>query len=642
MIKRRLALLTILALASGVFAWTAIEHRELDRADLEAWLDGFMPRSLELADIAGAVVLVLKDGRVLLQKGYGYADVAREIPFDPELTMLGVGSVSKLFTWTAVMQQVGSGALDLDRDINDYLDFKIPRRFGRPITLRNLLTHTAGFEERLFRQLPADAAPRSLGEYLKGVPVPERIDPPGELLAYSNYGAMLAGHIVEIVSAEPFVDYVERHILRPLGMERSTFQRPLPDPFAKYMAQHYHLASGETLPPDNEEPAGDPSGHLSTTASDISRFMLAHLQRGAYGEVKLLSPEMTQLMHAPAFYPLPGAPAMALGFFRGDYNGRRVLAHAGDLTGFHADLELLPDEGVGFFIGLNSDGLGGPISASHHLRTALFRNFMDRYFPAPPSPDEPTTPTAKEHARVAAGEYEMSRRPEGDFMKAFYLAARIAVRSNDDGTIETPGLLSSRLGRPQRWREIGPFIWREVGGRARLHMKVENGRVKAWLSDDLYSFVLRPVPPLTSAALNLPLLAAAAAALVLTALLGPVSAQIRRRCGLRNELDKREARAARLARLAAMMGAVYVAGWGVVLMADVPSKAGSESWIRLVQLIGLLCGLGAGAAIWNTWLTFKGRRHWGARIESLTMALALLYLMWFSFVFKLISIGLNY
>ena len=120
----------------------------LDRTDVEAWLDGFMPYALGRGDIPGAVVAVVKDGQPLLVKGYGYSDVAKKTPVEPD-TIFRPGSISKLFTWTAVMQLVGEGKLDLDKDVNAYLDFKIPDRPDGPITLRRLMTHTAGFEETI-------------------------------------------------------------------------------------------------------------------------------------------------------------------------------------------------------------------------------------------------------------------------------------------------------------------------------------------------------------------------------------------------------------------------------------------------------------------------------------------------------------
>src|SRR3954469_16457210 len=267
---------------------------QLSQQDVDTWLDGVMPYALQTGDIAGAVVVVVKDGQILTQRGFGYADVARQQPVDPAATMFRPGSVSQLFTWTAVMQLVQAGKLDLDRDVNDYLDFRIPPKFGKPITLRNLMTHTPGFEETikyLILYQPSKVAP--LGKVLSRW-VPDRIYAPGTMPAYSNYGAALAGYIVERASGEPFDAYVQRHIFAPLGMAHSSFEQPLPAPLAGMMSQGYKQAS---------QPAGKfelvsvaPAGSLSSTGSDMARFMIAHLANGG----PLLDPKTATLMHAPA------------------------------------------------------------------------------------------------------------------------------------------------------------------------------------------------------------------------------------------------------------------------------------------------------------------------------------------------------
>src|SRR3954463_15021255 len=126
-----------------------VSSAELNAADVEAWLNGLMSYGLENGDIAGSVVVVVKDGKVLFQSGYGYADVARKIPMDPEKVLTRIGSTSKLFTWTAVMQLVEQGKLDLNRNVDDYLDFKVSPPGGKPITLLDLMNHRGGFEEGL-------------------------------------------------------------------------------------------------------------------------------------------------------------------------------------------------------------------------------------------------------------------------------------------------------------------------------------------------------------------------------------------------------------------------------------------------------------------------------------------------------------
>lgn len=622
---------------------------ELTASDVESWLDGFLPYALQTSDIAGAVVLVIKDGKVLMEKGYGYADIQHKIPMDPRKSVVQVASVSKMFTWTAVMQLVEQGKLDLDRDINDYLDFKIPPAFGKPITLRNLMTHTPGFEERLKQYFSAGSAPRSLGEYLRSVPPPERIYPPGVVPAYSNYGANLAGYIVERVSGEPFPDYIDKHILKPLDMQHSTFRHELPPQLRGDMAANYSVASsGQPLPPEanNVEIDAEPAGDLRSTADDISHFMIAHLHQGRYDDSQILKPETETLMQTPAFVPVPGVPGMALGFFRIDYDGKRLLMHDGDASGFHTDMELLPDQNAGFFVSVNSDGSGGLIGASYNLRASLFHRFMDRYFPAPAAPEEPTVATAQHDAALVAREYQMSRRPSHDFMNVLYLAARIPIKANADGTIRTPALLNFESGQPQTWREVGPFVWKEVGGHGRLHMKVENGHVDSWLADEVgSSFVMEPVPYLFSSELNLPLLIICAIVLLITVLARPAAALVRRRYGRKLELEPRAARVRKWAYLAAVAGVAFLLGWVVLIGAVGTLSAFTpalDKWIRLVQLIGLLCVPGALIAVWNGWLSLRTRRDWFTRIWNVVFALAMIFLVWFSFAFSLISLHLNY
>src|SRR5580704_2219786 len=210
----------------------------LTAEDLNAWLDGYMPYALHTGDIAGAVVAVVKDGQIVTERGYGYADLDKRTPVDPKLTLFRPGSVSKLFTWTAVMQQVEQGKIDLDADINQYLDFKVTGKDGKPITMRNLMQHTAGFEEQARGIISASNNLPSYDALLKQH-VPTRVFEVGSTPAYSNYGASLAGYIVERVAHEPFDAYVEHHIFEPLDMKHSSFRQPLPPELAPLMATGY-------------------------------------------------------------------------------------------------------------------------------------------------------------------------------------------------------------------------------------------------------------------------------------------------------------------------------------------------------------------------------------------------------------------
>src|SRR5262245_21718487 len=316
----------------------------LTRPDVEAWMQGFLPYAIADGDIAGAAVVIVKDGEILALRGYGHADVEERVPVDPARTLFRTGSVGKLFTWTAVMQQVEAGRLELDRDVNDYLDFRIPAREGRPVTLRNLMTHTPGFEEPV-KRLVTDRPERIVTpeQFVKAW-TPERIFAPGEMPAYSNYGVTLAGYILERVTGEAYDDYVDRHVFAPLGMSQSTTRQPLPAGLLDQMSRGYMQGSA---PPRPFELFGvAPAGSASTTAADMGRFMIAWLQDGQLGAARILEPETVRQTLETTLPILPPLNSMLLGFFEESLNGRRIVGHGGDSQYFHSTLDLFPDDGV--------------------------------------------------------------------------------------------------------------------------------------------------------------------------------------------------------------------------------------------------------------------------------------------------------
>ncbi|HEY5731189.1 MAG TPA: serine hydrolase domain-containing protein, partial [Anaerolineales bacterium] len=312
-----------------------------DPQELEAFLDDLMSAEMAENQIPGAMVAVVEDGRVLLAKGYGYGDMADQIPVDPERTLFRVGSVSKLFTWTAVMQLLEQDKVSLDTDVNEYLDFTIPATFPEPITLRHLLSHTAGFEQKgtnLWRLQAGQMV--LLGDWVKDN-LPARVFPAGEIAVYSNYGTTLAGYTVERVSGLSFDEYVERNIFVPLGMTRSTFRQPLPANLAADMATGYG-ATDAYLEGTFEFVLDYPAGALSGTATDMARFMIAHLQNGELDGQRILLEETARQMHSQLYTPDPRLESMAYGFFESTVNGQRILSHGGDTTLFHSGLYLLP------------------------------------------------------------------------------------------------------------------------------------------------------------------------------------------------------------------------------------------------------------------------------------------------------------
>ncbi len=374
-----------------------------DPKELQAFIDGLMLSWMETYHFPGAAVSVVMDGQIAFQKGYGYADVDGQAPVDPSTTLFRVGSTTKLFTWTAVMQLAERGRLDLDMDVNAYLDFEIPDTFPEPITLKNLMTHTPGFEERNeghFQMRAEDVV--SLGEYLKNH-IPARVFPPGKVAAYSNYGAALAGYIVERVSGVPFEQYVADSILAPLGMTKSTLRQPPPAALKPGLSGGYRYTEGGYVASGFEYAVDSPAGALSSTAADMARFMLAHLQDGTLGETRILSTQTARLMKTRLFTYDPRIPGMTYGFFETCLNGRRIIWHGGDTALFHSGLWLIPDENTGIFITTNSGG--GAVAT-----TLLISEYMDHYYPCQPTPARGPTAGFADRVKPYLGTYYSVRR----------------------------------------------------------------------------------------------------------------------------------------------------------------------------------------------------------------------------------------
>lgn len=614
----------------------------LEAADVDTWLDGFIPYALTTGDIAGAVVVVVKDGQVLTKRGFGYSDLAAKRPVDPDLTLFRPGSVSKLFTWTAVMQLVEAGKINLDADVNGYLDFKIPAYDGKPVTMRNLMTHTPGFEETGKHLFIQDAEHLPTLAYALKRWVPDRMFPPGEIPAYSNYGAALAGYIVERVSGEPFSDYIERHVFLPIGMEHSTFAQPLPARLAATMSKGYPRASEPPKPYELVGPT--PAGSSAVTGGDVARFMIAHLQDGHIGAAEILKPETARLMHTPTNQPTPPFPGMALGFYRDDRNGHVVIAHGGDTELFHSDLHLFLAEGVGLFVSFNSLGKDG---AADSVRTQLYNGFADRYFPAPPATELPTAATASADAAVVAGNYWASRRSATNFLVLASLADQLSITAKPDGELVTPQLKTAGGG-IKHWREVAPLLWQEIDGKGQLKVIRADGHVHHFTLGDIPAVeVFQPVPVAYDARWNLPLFYASCAVLVLAVVLWPVSAVVRRRLGRPSPLTGRGARFLRLVRIVALINVVSVAGW-MTLLSLLFSDIGMlndplNPWLRLLQLLALLGVVGAIVACVNVAVTWQDRsRGWWSRAAAVLLAIACLDCAWLIVLARLMGPSVDF
>jgi len=464
--------------------------------------------------------------------------------------------------------------------------------------------------------------------------VPEQIFVPGTTPAYSNYGAALAGYIVQRVSGEKFEDYISRHIFKPLDMAHSTFLQPLPKALAADMSSGYGRASEDAK--KFEMIWMSPAGALSTTGDDMSKFMIAYLNGGG----GILKPETVRLMHSEILQRNPPLPGIGLGFWREDTNGHVIVGHGGDTIAFHSDLHLIPDAGVGFFYSQNSAG-----KENSGVRGPLFRGFMDRYFPPPPRPFEPTLKSARADGALVAGYYDPSRRSESSFFRIATQQTQVTL--NYDDTISATDMLDLN-GEPRRWREVRPFVWREVGGSHLLAAKVKDGAVGE-IASDIYPQIktLTRTPFRDSPAWNNPLMIATLAMLALTVLFWPIKAILRWRYKSPFPLKGRAATIYRLTRIVALIDLTVLGGYfGVLIYGSdhLDFFDATNDWLFLsLQILGVIGIIGVLVPVYEFKLALGDRaRPWWTKATNGFIVLACLAAVWFAFTINLVNFHLNY
>ena len=596
------------------------EH-QLTAEDVNAWLDGKLPDALKNGDIPGAVVSVVKDGQVVTTRGYGWADTGasggQPVAVDPQKSLFRLASISKIPTSISAMQLVEQGKVDLDADISAYLDFEIERRFDEPLTLRHLLTHSAGFEERWKVDPTMD-----LEASVKSDP-PVQVFAPGTTPAYSNYGMALTGYIVQRVSGQPFETYVREHVLEPAGMTTSTYEQPLPKGMVGSLGPG-HTSTGEEVPFDL---MGDfPADSLTVSAPDFAAFMNAQLSRSP----KLLREETWEQMWSPGLGEerlgnRAKAGEMGLGYFELSRHGRRIVEHSGDIPGWHSKFELYPEEKTGIFISYNGDG--NDSDSSNNLREDLAQGFADRYFPGETVKASGSKDSA-ERARQVAGSYVPSRVPWASFAAAWVPALFPA-------TIEHTGDGGLKDGETQLV-EVEPWVWRQVDGRSAIAAQVEDGKVVSLSQGP--ALTLLPMTPVQQALA--PVFGVCLVLLLVVTVAWPIGALRRRRALKRGQ--EVSAPVPWLTRVARGGGATALAAqltWILVLavFATIQSSIvgyGALAWVapvirgaQVLQALGVVAVIPAAA---DLVIALRRRAGWRRVTMSTVLLAALVALAWWA------------
>lgn len=606
----------------------------LEKADVEAFFDGLVPLQMERSDVAGATVLVVKDGQEILKKGYGYSDVTKKSAVDPATTMFRLASISKLFTWVSVMQLAEQGKLDIDADVNKYLDFRIAPAFGKPVTLRNLMTHTGGFEEVVRDIIYTDPKKTtSLRDFLIANQ-PHRMYPPGEIPAYSNYGVGLAGYIVQRVSVEPFEQYVSEHIFQPLGMQHSSFNEPMTSELSPFVSEGYRSSTEKpAIGFEVFNPA--PAGGISSSAGDMERFALALLNGGELDGHRILKAETRDAMWTPQFQASNQLPPICMGFYQTWRNNLHFIGHDGDLVAFHSMFVIEPKEKLVLFVSYNSAG-----SASKN-RAELLDGFSDRYFPTYTRPAAQTFPLAQ--LKEIAGNYQSTRRADSTKLAIANPSGQSVASVDKDGVL-TLDVAKDLRGHTRKWKPIGKDLWQDENDQARIFaIRDSSGRIVR-LAVNFPGVQLQRV----SWYENKTFLGVALTISVLTLLLVVLASLVRlgRKLLFRNR-PPFQPQAGTLwvtigPRLAAFSW-IVVAIWLGALAANL-QRSDLPSFPTIVRYFWLINWFSVLAALFSIFALFAGIRVWLrtevrtiSRIKFSLVAAACVFLTWYSIHWNLIG-----
>jgi len=467
---------------------------------------------------------------------------------------------------------------------------------------------------------------------------PKQIYAPGTIPAYSNYGADLAGYIVQRVSGIPFEQYVQENLFRPLGIAHATFLQPLPEILKPMISNGYDVASEDPKPFELIPPQPAPDGSLSITGSDMAPFMIAHLQNGQYGDTRILQQQTAEMMHARQFGMDPVVNAMALGFYEENRNGHHIIGHGGDLNYFHSDMHLLLDQGVGFFVSYNSSGKG-----ELDERTALWHKFLDRYFPLPEAPAEAVNTQALESV---VGKYLASRRAQTTILRELWLVlAEASVAQNADGTIQIDQMKDFN-GQPKHWRRISETTFREVAGQDLLVFKPDSsGRMQMITEDPIE--ILQKVSWNENKTVLSVALVFAALVFALTLVLWPVGALLRRHYKCQLDLSPSQRRWRLLLKLACAVDLVALLAFSGGMAYGFSNLSvfsdRFDPWLRVLQLVFVLGVIGTVAMLYGSYRLWRAsaRALWST-IYSAGLLLAAVIFLWFVSASKVLQASLKY
>lgn len=372
-----------------------------DYAAVAAELEPLIQRQMQDQQLPAFSIALVDGDSIVWARGFGYQDPDKKIPATAH-TIYRVGSVSKLFTDVAIMQMVESGKVDLDAPVERYVpDFHPTNPFGKPITLRELMSHRAGLLRETPRGNYFDSDAPSLQDTIRSLNSTTLVYAPGTQLKYSNAGIAVVGYALQELNHQPFSEYLKRAVLVPMGMNESSFA-PEPALVGNLAKAYMWSYDGLTFPAPKFELGIAPAGCMYSTVTDLAKFLTVLFNGGRSPNAQVLKRETLEQMWTPQFATQGQKRGYGLGFAISELDGHRVIGHGGAIYGFATEVVGLPDEQLGVVTVTTMDAANAVVNAvAKHALELMLAKRAGKPLPSFPS----TTPLPAGRARQLAGRY---------------------------------------------------------------------------------------------------------------------------------------------------------------------------------------------------------------------------------------------
>lgn len=639
--KNMVILLSAMLISSGLHSNSfgrEIEKKHLEvnnSQNLQRFTDDFFKKNMEKYSIPGAAIAIVKDGKEVFKKGYGYSNIEGKISVDPDKTVFPAASVSKMFTATAIMQLYEEGKIDLNENIDNYIKpYKVINPYKEPVTCSNLLTHSSGVDEASELNVGTrDEKSIKSQEYYFDNHTPRVVREPNTVSRYSNQGYNLLGYVIEKVSGISYEEYVKKNILEPLKMDKSLVRLKNNNTVKCY--GYGGIGGNYTESPLDYQYTSGSSG-INATVKDMENFMIAHLNNGEFQGNKILNEKTSIIMKNKQFSNNNSLPGMGYGFIRSNRNGQEILKHEGALiAGSTTTLFLMPKEGLGIYIATNS---------LNPLPFNFEEEFLNEFYPTTNNKfNEIKKNPSKDFSKYEGTYRSYDGIAKSNIMKIFSLMMPdmdMRITDNKDGTLTLKEytLAKEKISTTIIEKEDGKFA--RADGRGDFAFKInDNGKV-TYAFNDVSELSFEKISFFDEANFNISICAIAMIMFIIN-IIGTIVLFIRRKFKQTGCKSCRGIKLIRTANLAiSAFNVVGILGATIMAMTMISNNDFTFAWL-LYTFLGFLI-VGAGLSICGLiiliydWVKKRGKKAEKSYFTIITIVNFIF--IWFIYYFNFLGV----